>query len=114
MPHRIHLDPDQIRMSQNHHLKAVPGDQSDDSDEWCLEESEEEWGPGDVMYRDYRRMQRSPFLVAHVLRGGSLRGGRWGNGLHQSSGDLSARTIVVKPRRFGDVNIHMPVEEFEA
>lgn len=68
-PHRLHLDPDQIHTSRHHHLKAVPGDQSDDSDEWDLEESEEEWeGPGDVMYRDYRRMQRSTFLVAHISR----------------------------------------------
>jgi hypothetical protein len=32
-----------------------------------LEESEDEWeGPGDAMYRDYRRMQRSTFLIAHM------------------------------------------------
>jgi hypothetical protein len=32
-----------------------------------LEESEDEWeGPGDAMYRDYRRNQRSTFLVAHM------------------------------------------------
>lgn len=67
-PHRIHLDPDEIMSSRHHQLKAVPGDQSDESDEWELEESEGEWeGPGDVMYRDYRRMQRSTFLVAHMV-----------------------------------------------
>jgi hypothetical protein len=45
----------------------VPGDRSDDSDEWDIEESEEEWdGPGDTMYRDYRRHQRCTFLVAHL------------------------------------------------
>ncbi|KAF8641804.1 hypothetical protein AX16_009785 [Volvariella volvacea WC 439] len=66
-PHRLHLDPDEIRSSRHHHLNAVPGDESDDSDEYDLEESEEEWeGPGDIMYRDYRRMQRSTFLVAHL------------------------------------------------
>ena len=66
-PHRLHLDPDEIRASRHHHLQAVPDDQSDESDEWELEESEEEWdGPGDAMYRDYRRMQRSTFLVAHL------------------------------------------------
>lgn len=66
-PHRLHLDPDEIRSSRHHHLKAVPGDESDDSDEWDLDESETEWdGPGDGMYRDYRRMQRSTFLVAHL------------------------------------------------
>ncbi|KAJ3829145.1 hypothetical protein EV361DRAFT_878494 [Lentinula raphanica] len=66
-PHKLHLDPDEILSSRRHHLKAVPGDESDDSDEWNLEESEEEWeGPGDVMYRDYRRMQRSTFLIAHT------------------------------------------------
>ncbi|KAG6852431.1 hypothetical protein C0991_012002 [Blastosporella zonata] len=66
-PHRLHLDPDEIQSSRHHRLKAVPGDESDDSDEWDLEESEEEWeGPGDAMYRDYRRMQRSTFLVAHL------------------------------------------------
>jgi hypothetical protein len=68
-PHRLHLDPDEIHSSRHHHMQAVPGDQSDDSEEWDLEESEEEWdGPGDTMYRDYRRMQRSTFLVAHVVQ----------------------------------------------
>jgi hypothetical protein len=67
-PHKIHLDPDEINSSRHHQLKAVPGDQSDESDEWELEESEEEWeGPGDAMYRDYRRMQRTTFLVAHMV-----------------------------------------------
>jgi len=48
-------------------LQAVPGDRSDDSDEWDIEESEEEWdGPGDTMYRDYRRHQRTTFLVSHL------------------------------------------------
>ena len=66
-PHRLHLDPDEIISSRHHRLRAVPGDESDDSDEWGLEESEDEWeGPGDAMYRDYRRMQRSTFLVAHM------------------------------------------------
>ncbi len=66
-PHKLHLDPDEIISSRHHHLQAVPGDQSDDSDEWDLEESEAEWdGPGDAMYRDYRRMQRSTFLIAHL------------------------------------------------
>ena len=66
-PHRLHLDPDEIQSSRHHHLQAVPGDRSDDSDEWDIEESEEEWdGPGDSMYRDYRRHQRSTFLVAHL------------------------------------------------
>jgi len=66
-PHRIHLDPDEIQSSRHHRLQAVPGDRSDDSDEWDIEESEEEWdGPGDTMYRDYRRHQRCTFLVAHL------------------------------------------------
>ncbi|KAF8189412.1 hypothetical protein BJ912DRAFT_966855 [Pholiota molesta] len=66
-PHRLHLDPDEIRSSRHHRLRAVPGDESDESDEWNLSESEDEWeGPGDAMYRDYRRMQRSTFLVAHM------------------------------------------------
>jgi hypothetical protein len=65
----LHLDPAEINSSRHHHLQAVPGDESDDSEEWDLEESEEEWdGPGDTMYRDYRRMQRSTFLVAHVVQ----------------------------------------------
>lgn len=68
-PHRLHLDPDEILSSRHHHLQAVPGDESDDSEEWDMEESDEEWdGPGDTMYRDYRRMQRSTFLVAHVVQ----------------------------------------------
>ncbi|KAL1718341.1 hypothetical protein EV715DRAFT_201306 [Schizophyllum commune] len=68
-PHRLHLDPDEIRSSRHHHLRAVPGDESDDSDEWDAQESEDEWeGPGDAMYRDYRRMQRSTFLIAHLNR----------------------------------------------
>ena len=76
-PHRLHLDPDEIRASRHHHLQAVPEDESDESDEWELEESEEEWdGPGDAMYRDYRRMQRSTFLVAHLhQREAIVRGG---------------------------------------
>ncbi|KAL0576128.1 hypothetical protein V5O48_005846 [Marasmius crinis-equi] len=66
-PHKLHLDPDEIISSRHHHLKAVPDDQSDDSDEWDLEESEDEWeGPGDAMYRDYRRMQRTTFLFTHL------------------------------------------------
>ncbi|KAF9071797.1 hypothetical protein BDP27DRAFT_1321376 [Rhodocollybia butyracea] len=66
-PHKLHLDPDEIISSRHHQVQAVPGDESDDSDEWDLEESEEEWeGPGDAMYRDYRRMQRTTFLVAHI------------------------------------------------
>ncbi|KAL0958448.1 hypothetical protein HGRIS_000591 [Hohenbuehelia grisea] len=68
-PHRLHLDPDEIHSSRHHHLNAVPGDRSDDSDEYDLEESEEEWeGPGDAMYRDYRRIQRSTFLVTHLVQ----------------------------------------------
>jgi hypothetical protein len=66
-PHRLHLDPNEIETSRHHHLNVVPGDQSDDSDEYDWEESEAEWdGPGDAMYRDYRRMQRGTFLVAHL------------------------------------------------
>ncbi|KIK70042.1 hypothetical protein GYMLUDRAFT_213098 [Collybiopsis luxurians FD-317 M1] len=66
-PHKLHLDPDEIISSRHHQVKAVPGDESDDSDEWDLEESEGEWdGPGDAMYRDYRRMQRTTFLIAHM------------------------------------------------
>ncbi|KIL61484.1 hypothetical protein M378DRAFT_82481 [Amanita muscaria Koide BX008] len=66
-PHKLHLDPDEIRSSWHHQMKAVPGDESDDSDEWDLEESDEDdWDAGDVMYRDYRRTQRTTFLVAHL------------------------------------------------
>ncbi|THH32577.1 hypothetical protein EUX98_g1626 [Antrodiella citrinella] len=66
-PHKLHLDPDEVHSSRHHHTMAVPDDTSDNSDEWDWEESEEEWeGPGDTMYRDYRRMQRSTFLVAHM------------------------------------------------
>ncbi|TFK47484.1 hypothetical protein OE88DRAFT_1810963 [Heliocybe sulcata] len=67
-PHKLHLDPDEIHSSRHHKLRAVPGDASDESTEWDYEESEDEWeGPGDAMYRDYRRMQRSTFLVAHLV-----------------------------------------------
>ena len=68
-PHRLHLDPDEIETSRHHRLKALPDDRSDASDEWDWEESEAEWdGPGDTMYQDYRRMQRSTFLVAHLAQ----------------------------------------------
>jgi len=68
-PHRLHLDPVEIISSRHHHVQAVPGDESDESDDWNLSESEEEWeGPGDHSYRDYRRNQRSTFLVAHIAR----------------------------------------------
>ena len=67
-PHKLHLDPDEVRSSRYHRLRKVDGDESDDSDVWELEESEEdEWeGPGDLRYDygDYRRMQRSAFLLS--------------------------------------------------
>ncbi|KAJ6484473.1 hypothetical protein C8R47DRAFT_980813 [Mycena vitilis] len=69
--HRLHLDPGEVASSRHHRLELVPGDESDESDEWGLEESEEEdneEGPGDVMYRDYRRAVRGTFLVRDVLR----------------------------------------------
>ncbi|KAI0938657.1 hypothetical protein AcV5_000290 [Taiwanofungus camphoratus] len=66
-PHRLHLDPGEIQASRHHHVEALLGDESDTSEEWDWEESEAEWeGPGDTMYRDYRRMQRTTFLVAHL------------------------------------------------
>ncbi|KAI0635266.1 hypothetical protein C8Q77DRAFT_693378 [Trametes polyzona] len=66
-PHKLHLDPDEISSSRHHKVTALPDDQSDTSDEWDWEESEAEWdGPGDTMYQDYRRMQRTTFLVAHL------------------------------------------------
>ncbi|KAH9912436.1 uncharacterized protein B0H18DRAFT_1054066 [Fomitopsis serialis] len=66
-PHRLHLDPGEVDASRHHHVEALPGDESDTSEEWDWDESEDEWeGPGDNMYRDYRRMQRSTFLVAHL------------------------------------------------
>ena len=67
-PHRLHLDPDEIETSRHHKVSALPDDRSDASDEWDWEESEAEWdgGPGDTMYQDYRRMQRTTFLVAHL------------------------------------------------
>ncbi|KAJ7735375.1 hypothetical protein DFH07DRAFT_987346 [Mycena maculata] len=79
--HKLHLDPAEIQSSRHHAVRGVPGDESDESDEWDLEESEDEWeGPGDVMYRDYRRGQRATFLVAHMqAREGEVRRelGRW-------------------------------------
>jgi hypothetical protein len=66
-PHRLHLDPDEIRSSRHHHVPALSGDVSDTSDDWDWEESEAEWdGPGNMMYQDYRRMQKTTFLVAHL------------------------------------------------
>ena len=66
-PHRLHLDPDEIISSRHHKVGALSGDVSDTSDEWDWEESEAEWdGPGNRMYQDYRRMQRTTFLVAHL------------------------------------------------
>ncbi|KAJ6571519.1 hypothetical protein B0H19DRAFT_1255487 [Mycena capillaripes] len=41
--HKLHLDPAEIRSSRHHHVAGVPGDESDESDEWGLEESEDEW-----------------------------------------------------------------------
>ncbi|KAL4073380.1 hypothetical protein J3A83DRAFT_2523341 [Scleroderma citrinum] len=69
--HRLHLDPAEINSSRHHHIEAFPEDaDSDESDEWDAQESEEEWEEcvGDAMYRDYRRMQRGTFLVAHIRR----------------------------------------------
>ena len=66
-PHVLHLDPDEIASSRHHRVQALSGDVSDTSDEWEKEESEDEWeGPGNRMYQDYRRMQRSTFLLAHL------------------------------------------------
>lgn len=100
-PHRLHLDPHEIRSSRHHHLDAVPDDQSDDSDEWDAQESEEEWeGPGDCMYSDYRRMQRSTFLVAHIMRREqSVRKemGRWIRVMDR----LGAHTDNLRPEEFG-------------
>lgn len=69
--HRLHLDPDTIHSSRHHHLLAFPEDaDSDESDEWDAQESEDEEEDcvGANMYRDYRRMQRGTFLVAHIKR----------------------------------------------
>jgi len=102
-PHRLHLDPDEIQTSRHHHLQAVPDDHSDDSDEWDIEESEEEWdGPGDTMYRDYRRHQRSTFLVAHLdQREESVREemGRWKNMMERLMAFIENSSG--KPEEFG-------------
>ncbi|VDC07403.1 unnamed protein product [Peniophora sp. CBMAI 1063] len=65
-PHRLHLDPDEIFSSRHRHTNAVPEDKSDDSDEWDRDDSDDDitdW-PGDTMYRDYRRAQRTAFLIS--------------------------------------------------
>ncbi|KZV76710.1 hypothetical protein PENSPDRAFT_646163 [Peniophora sp. CONT] len=65
-PHRLHLDPDEIYSSRHRHTNAVPEDKSDDSDEWDRDDSDDDvtdW-PGDNMYRDYRRAQRTAFLIS--------------------------------------------------
>ncbi|EIN08769.1 hypothetical protein PUNSTDRAFT_67873 [Punctularia strigosozonata HHB-11173 SS5] len=69
VPHKLHLDPDEVQSSRHpHHLAALENeDESEASTEWDWEESEQEWdGPGDNMYRDYRRMQRGTFLLSHM------------------------------------------------
>ncbi|KAJ6476934.1 hypothetical protein C8R45DRAFT_833687 [Mycena sanguinolenta] len=92
--HRLHLDPAEILSSRHHRVVGVEGDESDDSDEWGMEESEDEWeGPGDMMYRDYRRGQRGAFLVAHTQkREESVRNelGRWMRLVERLSEDWGA------------------------
>ncbi|KAJ6571522.1 hypothetical protein B0H19DRAFT_1255490 [Mycena capillaripes] len=44
--HKLHLDPAGIRSSRHHHVAGVPGDESDESDEWGLEESEDNLNGG--------------------------------------------------------------------
>ncbi|EIW77328.1 hypothetical protein CONPUDRAFT_84449 [Coniophora puteana RWD-64-598 SS2] len=66
--HPLSLDPGVVAASRHHHVSGIPDDESDESDEWGAQESEEEWD-GAVrtgLYSDYRRMQRSTFLVAHM------------------------------------------------
>ncbi|KAF7349426.1 hypothetical protein MSAN_01732500 [Mycena sanguinolenta] len=114
--HKLHLDPAEILSSRHHRVVGVEGDESDDSDEWGMEESEDEWeGPGDTMYRDYRRGHRGAFLVAHTLkRENSVRNelGRWmrrGGAKHDKDGegeeefaldahDLSLENVFVDPK----------------
>ncbi|KAF9442889.1 hypothetical protein P691DRAFT_680623 [Macrolepiota fuliginosa MF-IS2] len=104
-PHRLHLDPDEIISSRHHRLNAVPGDESDDSDEYDLEESEEEGeGPGDVMYRDYRRMQRSTFLFTDMAqREKNVRKemGRWMNVMERLIGIAEPNGEGMGPEEFG-------------
>ncbi|KAF8997700.1 hypothetical protein BDQ17DRAFT_1329174 [Cyathus striatus] len=58
-----------IRRRLSLRVKAEPGDELDRSDEWDLEESEEEWeGPVDRTYTDYRRMQRGALLAARLYK----------------------------------------------
>lgn len=45
--HKLHLDPDEVRSSRYHQMRKVDGDESDGSDEWDLDESDEdEWEGG--------------------------------------------------------------------
>ncbi|KXN82752.1 Altered inheritance of mitochondria protein 9, mitochondrial [Leucoagaricus sp. SymC.cos] len=98
-PHRLHLDPHEVISSRHHHLNVVPGDESDGSDEYDLEESEEEWeGPGDVMYRDYRRMQRSTFLFTHMAQ----REKRVGEGMTRWMGVMEKLIKIVERGEEGD------------
>ncbi|KAJ7190686.1 hypothetical protein GGX14DRAFT_603637 [Mycena pura] len=94
--HRLRLDPAEIRASRHHHVPGVPGDESDESDEWGLEESEDEWeGPGDSMYRDYRRQQRGTFLIPHMHeREDAIRRelGRWMQVVERLRDEWRART----------------------
>lgn len=104
-PHRLHLDPDEIISSRHHRMTAVPGDMSDDSDEYDLEESDEEWeGPGDGMYRDYRRMQRSTFLFTHMAqreKAARKEMGRWLNLMERLSQVAEPKDKNPKPEEFG-------------
>jgi len=108
-PDKLHLDCDEIRLSRYHQLRKVDGDESDESDEWDLDESgKDEWEcPSDLRYdyRDYRRMQRSAFFI-RVLeeREDKVRVEmkRWGNIMEAEGGkcapnchDLSLENVFV-------------------
>ncbi|KAI6118657.1 hypothetical protein EV401DRAFT_1966254 [Pisolithus croceorrhizus] len=104
--HRLHLDPDTIHSSRHHHLLAFPDDaESDESDEWDAQESEEEEDcVGANMYRDYRRMQRGTFLVAHIKRReGEVRRemGRWVNLMERLGACQGSGLRAVRKEEFG-------------
>ncbi|TDL14409.1 hypothetical protein BD410DRAFT_734132 [Rickenella mellea] len=63
-PHRLHLDPD----DRGGVIGWGEGEEEDDDDDTQSSHSFGSDSDEDVLYRDYRRFQRSTFLVAHLVQ----------------------------------------------